>query len=258
MCLRSHAARRPGGRTDQWSTWAGPEWISTADRPWAVATARAQRRCHRQDIPHAPQDGPSSSCSHVSRRDSLFLAAGAAVAAALPTARPAGASVLLIDDAEATALVERAGPSIVSIAVLRPVGGGTILRENIASGVVWDTAGPHVLTTFHTIPPLRGTAAVRRLAPLCTPSPLPPIGPHPSCDSKFRVSHAWQGAQTSVFLAFALASLARGSRFRSRTPSAEPRTAAVRASRAPIACATSRCCSCCPASQAAARPARSG
>ncbi|KAG2436257.1 hypothetical protein HXX76_006568 [Chlamydomonas incerta] len=33
-------------------------------------------------------------------------------------------------------------------------------REPIGSGIVWDTAGPHVLTNFHIIPPLSGTSSL--------------------------------------------------------------------------------------------------
>ncbi|EFJ42722.1 trypsin family [Volvox carteri f. nagariensis] len=73
-------------------------------------------------------------------------------------ARPSVAAAL-VDEDIAVQVFQDVSPSVVSIAVLRSVGGVQV-RDVIGSGVVWDAAGPHVLTNFHIIPPLQGTNTV--------------------------------------------------------------------------------------------------
>ncbi|PNW87139.1 hypothetical protein CHLRE_02g110600v5 [Chlamydomonas reinhardtii] len=61
-----------------------------------------------------------------------------------------------VDDAISTAVYNASAPSVVSIAIVRAKS-GIPTREPIGSGIVWDTAGPHVVTNFHIIPPLNST-----------------------------------------------------------------------------------------------------
>ncbi|PNH04337.1 Protease Do-like 5, chloroplastic [Tetrabaena socialis] len=99
----------------------------------------------------------------VGRRSVLLRGAAAAAAAcAAPLAAPSlppGRAAVFVDEETAMAVFRSASPSVASISVVRPVAGVEV-AEVVGSGLVWDGAGPHVLTNFHIIPPLKGSATV--------------------------------------------------------------------------------------------------